>query len=352
MSTRFLLAGAVLYFAPLLQAQQPIGRTSATEVQVSGAVDISHGETILGNGSQITAGDQAVKIALQRGGSLRLCSTSSVHLAKDRSVDDPASSALMMALDRGAVEANYVVGKYSDVLLTPDLRILISGPGQADLSIRVNPKGDTCVDNHGADAPYVTVTSQLEGGAYRVMPDQRVNFQHGSLNEVVDREPEPCGCPAMPVTSVASTAATGANPAPPGKPVGGPSSTPADTAFPLAQSEGLASSPTPTAPVVPPGQTHAQVTVPLTYNGEHPAAVPAAPPASATSASASPDPASLAPASPAHLSASQPQAAAPPATQATPQPAVASAPPTPGQSTNNSGVFRRIGRFFSRIFGK
>ena len=37
------------------------------------------------------------------------------------------------------------------------------------------------------------------------MPDQRVNFQHGSLSEVVDHEPEPCGCPAMPVTSVAST---------------------------------------------------------------------------------------------------------------------------------------------------
>ena len=137
------------------------------------------------------------------------------------------------------------MGKYSDVLLTPDLRILISGPGQANLSIRVNPKGDTCVDNHGADAPYVTVTSQLEGGAYRVMPDQRVNFQHGSLSEVVDHEPEPCGCPAMPVTSVASTGNTGANPAAPGKPVGGPSSTPADTAFPIAESEGLAPPPAP-----------------------------------------------------------------------------------------------------------
>jgi hypothetical protein len=190
---RFFPAGTVLFFAPIMLAQQPIGRTSATEVQVSGAVDISHGEMLLGNGSQITAGEQAVRIALQRGGSLRLCSTSSVHLAKDRSIDDPASSALMMALDRGAIEANYVVGKYSDVLITPDLRILISGPGQANLSIRVNPKGDTCVDNHGTDAPYVTVTSQLEGGAYRVMPDQRVNFQHGSLSEVVDHESRSAG---------------------------------------------------------------------------------------------------------------------------------------------------------------
>src|ERR1700761_7241356 len=111
---RFLVP--LILSAPLLAAQQPIGRTTATEVQVSGAVDISHGETMLGNGSAITAGKQAVKITLQRGGELRLCSTSTVHLSKDRSIEDPVSSALMMALDRGAIEANYDVGKYSDVL--------------------------------------------------------------------------------------------------------------------------------------------------------------------------------------------------------------------------------------------
>jgi hypothetical protein len=308
--------------APLLSAQEPIGRTSATEVQVSGAVDISHGETLLGNGSAITAGDQAVKISLQRGGSLRLCSTSSVHLSKDRSIADPASSALMMALDRGAIEANYTVGKYSDVLLTPDLRILISGPGQADLRIRVNTKGDTCVDNHGADAPYVTVSSQLEGGAYRVMPDQRVNFENGSLREVVDHEPEPCGCPAAMSLATAGNPGT---PTSPGSPVGGPSSTPADTAFPIAESEGLASPPPPSsAPVVSPGETHAQVTVPLVYSGDHgneqkaPLPVPAAPAA--------------------------PAAAAPP------PPEAVTAPVT--RSPSGGGLFHRIGHLVSRIFGR
>jgi hypothetical protein len=328
---RFFLIGLIIAGAPLLAAQQPIGRTSATEVQVSGAVDISHGETLLGNGSEITAGNRAVKIALQRGGLLQLCSTSSVHLAKDRSIADPASSALMMALDRGAIEATYSVGTYSDVLLTPDLRILISGPGQADLSVRVNPKGDTCVDNHGVNAPYVTVTSQLEGGAYRVLPDQRVNFQHGSLREVVDHEPEPCGCPVTPVISVASGAATTTSPALPARPVGGPSSTPADTAFPIAESEGLAPPPAPRAtPVVPPGETHAQVTVPLTYSGEHPAPAPPAPSESASAAS------------------SKPEAASAPS-PSTAQPAVAAAA-TP--STKQSGLFHRIGHFFSKIFGK
>ncbi len=357
---RILLAASLALAALPLAAQQPIGRTSATEVQVSGAVDISHGETLLGNGSQITAGDQAVNIALQRGGGLQLCATSSVHLAKDRSIDDPASSALMMALDRGAIEANYTVGKYSDVLLTPDLRILISGPGQAQLSIRVNIKGDTCIDNHGTDAPYVTVSSQLEGGAYRVLPDQRVSFQHGSLQEVVDHEPEPCGCPAMPVTSVASSGNSATAPAPPGRPVGGPSSTAADTAFPIAESEGLAAPPKPSSvPTVPPGQTHAQVTVPLTYNGENPPAAPAAsagsepapaaaPPVPATTtappaATVQPPP-SVAPAAPA------PAATQAPPTPTSSQPEIASAPATPKPPSN--GFFHRIGHFFSRIFSQ
>jgi len=350
---RFLLIGAFAAGGFMsAQAQQPIGRTSATELQVSGAVDISHGETLLGNGSEITAGDQAVKITLQRGGELRLCSTSSVHLSKDRSVADPDSSALMMALDRGAIEANYAVGKYSDVLLTPDLRILISGPGRADLSIRVNTKGDTCVDNHGAEAPYVTVSSQLEGGAYRVFPDQRVDFQHGSLREVVDHEPEPCGCPEAPVTSIASAGSTSANPAPPGRPVGGPSSTAADTAFPVAESEGLASPPVPSAPVVPSGQTHAQANVPLTYNGENP---PAAPSGAPTLATAPAQAAALGP--PAQMAST---ATAPPLPSGTPvAPAAALAPPPSHPELaaapvkpkpSSAGFFHRVGHFFSRIF--
>jgi hypothetical protein len=325
---RFLfIGGSLALVAPLLIAQQPIGRTSATEVQVSGPVNISHGETTLGNGSEITAGNQAVKIALERGGELRLCSTSSVHLSKDRSIDDPANSALMIALNRGAIEANYTVGKYSDVLLTPDLRILISGPGQAELSIRVNTQGDTCIDNHGAGAPYVTVSSQLEGGAYRVLPDQRVSFQHGSLGEVVDHEPESCGCPRTPAVNVASAA-------------GGPSSTPADTAFPVAQSEGLAAPPPPrSVPAVPPGETHVQVTVPLTYDGDKPAAPALAPPAATAAPVAAPAPTPAPPE---------------PAPQPTPVPPAAAAPeaPPPHPPPSRGGVFHRIGHFFAKIFGK
>lgn len=308
---------------PLTAQQTPpeaIAHTSAKEVQVAGAVDLRGGELQLGNGSTITAADQPVKITLARGGQLLLCSTTSLHLSRDRSIPDPANTALMMALDRGALEAHYTVGKYSDVLLTPDLRILISGPGEADLSVRVNAQGDTCVDNHGAGAPYVTVSSQLAGGLYRVMPNQRVSFEHGSLSEMVDNEPEPCGCPVTPPVETAAGSQAKNNPHP-GQPVGGPSSTPADTAFPLKESEGLAAPPgPPTTPVVPAGQVHAQVTVPLIYNGAAPA--PAPPPAT------------------------------PPVTVTVPAP-VANTATVPSttipRKTRSHGFFHRIGRFFSRI---
>lgn len=280
-------------------SQPPIAYVPAAGVAVSGALSVANGEAVIGGNGAVTAGDRTASIRLARGGALRLCATTTVHLSSDRTIADVQSSALMISLDRGALEASYAAGKYSDVLMTPDFRILVSGPGQVDLKIRVSPKGDTCVDNHGLDAPYVTVASLLEGGLYRVQPNQRVLFEHGDLKEVVDNEAEPCGCPPPAPVAVAG--------------VGGPSSTPADTAFPLAQSEGLAPAPPPpTTPAVPPGQVHAQVTVPLVYNSDAP---PPSPP---------PD---MAP-------------AATPAPTATPKP-----------TEKPAGLFRKIGRFFSKLFG-
>jgi len=282
--------------------QTPIAYVPTDGVNLSGSLEVANGKAVIGNNGSITAGDKTATVTLARGGILQLCSTTTVHLSRDRSIADAQSSALMISLDRGALEASYTTGKYSDVLMTPDFRILISGPGQTDLKIRVNPKGDTCLDNHGADAPYITVTSLLEGGLYRVQPNQRVLFEHGSLNEVVDTETESCGCPPANLEAA--------------KPVGGPSSTPADTAFPLAQSEGLAPAPPPpTTPAVPAGQPHAQVTVPLVYKSDAPPPQP---------------PPNMAPDTP---------------------PATTAAAPAPQPPKKKGGFFQGIGHFFAKIFG-
>lgn len=296
--------------------QQPIAYVSTDGVSVSGSLEVVNGKATIGNDGSVTAGDKTANVTLARGGELRLCASTTIHLTRDKSVvpdngKDPG--ALMLALDRGAIEATYKPGSYSDVLLTPDLRILVSGPGDADLKMRVNQKGDTCIDNHGDNAPYITVTSQFEGGVYRVKPNQRVLFEHGSLEQVVDNETEPCGCPPATPIAIASNG---------GKPVGGPSSTPADTAFPLAVSEGLKPPPPPPAqPVVAPGTPHVQVEVPLTYNGATPNQSTTAPPVT--------PPPSVAPEAPA-----------------------IEAPPPVQKTASSGGFLHHVGHFFAKLFGR
>ena len=350
-SRRSLILGIGSLAALPAFAQQPIAYVPTQGVSLSGSLSVADGKASIGNNGSITAGDQAAQITLARGGEVQVCASTKVQLSRDNSsaagADPAADSALMFALDRGALETNYATGEYSDVLLTPDLRILVSGPGQASLRIRVNQRGDTCIDNHGANAPYVTVTSQFEGGVYRVQPNQRVLFEHGSLQQVVDNEPEPCGCPVTAPVSIASTGITNAaHPAQPGQnvspPVGGPSSTPADTAFPLAESEGL--KPPPPAspqPVVPAGTAHVEVDAPITYNSTvtpNPAKPGAAEAATAKTEAAGPPDASPAVAAPPEPAAASTPAAAPPASKEKPK--------------KQGGFFHSIGHFFSRVFGR
>jgi hypothetical protein len=240
----------------------------------------------------VKAGSRTAEIVLPHRGTLRICASTTVKLAADSSVRAGETPGLLMAMDQGALEASFATGRDSDILLTPDFRILIGGPGAAEVRVRLGERGDTCVDNHGLNAPYVLVTSVFDGSNYRVQAGQRVMFQHGSTHSVVDQEKESCGCP--PAENKGNE-------------------------FPLAQSEGLAPTPAPKpAPGVADGQTaQAQPNVPLVYNAsEH------APPASAAAQTA---------AAPAANSAAQP----------------ASVPST----KKKAGFFGSIGRFFRRLFG-
>jgi hypothetical protein len=155
------------------------------------------GKAVIAASGTVTSGSQTTEVVLPHRGVLRVCASTTVKLAADSSVPAGETPGLMMAMDHGAVEASFATGRNSDILLTPDFRILIGGPGAAEVKVRLGQHGDTCVDNAGppVNAPYVLVSSVFDGGDYRVQPGQRVMFQHGSLREVVDNEKEPCGCP-------------------------------------------------------------------------------------------------------------------------------------------------------------
>lgn len=163
---------------------------------VTGALQVANGRAMIATNGAITAGASTTEVTLPHRGVLRVCSSTTVKLASDASVPKDEVPGLMMVMDHGAMEASFATGRNSDVLLTPDFRILIGGPGAADVKVRLGQHGDTCVDNAGVNAPYVLVTSVFDGAIYRVQPGQRVMFQHGSIYAVVDQEKEPCGCPA------------------------------------------------------------------------------------------------------------------------------------------------------------
>ncbi len=214
-------------------------------LEVAGPMQAWNGKAYLTGSGSITAGPATAEVALPSRGTLRVCASSTVKLAADASAPEDEVPGLLIALDRGAVEMSLAPSvaraKNADTLLTPYFRILIGGPNAAEVKVRLGDHGDTCVDNSGADAPYVLVTSVFDGGLYRVQPGQRVMFERGNLQSVVDQEKEPCGCP--PLASEVS-----------------------GNQFPLAQSEGLA--PSAQAPVVAAPPAHeANATTTLSYNG-------------------------------------------------------------------------------------
>ncbi len=260
--------------------------------EVTGSLQVNNGRALIAANGAITAGNQSTRVTLPYRGTLLICAYTIVKLAADSNVSAGQVPSLMMAMDHGAVEMSLATSRDSDVLLTPDFRILIAGPGAAELKVRLGPQGDTCVDNAGVNAPYVLVSSVFDGGAYRVQAGQRVMFQHGSLHEVVDQEKESCGCP-------------------PAEPKG--------NEFPVAQSEGLAPMPrpVPAPPSEEPASTQPSVAA-LVYNSaEHaPQTAPLPKPAPAPVANGSANPTA-------------------------PQPAAQKKP----------GLLKRVGRFFRRIFG-
>jgi hypothetical protein len=298
-------------FRPAMGQTVPIAIVPVEGVELTGGMNVAQGKAVIASSGSVTAGEHPATITLPHRGNLRICATTRVDLTADSSVEaaQPATPSdggtasaqreapgLMMALGRGALEANFATGANSDVILTPDFRILISGPGTAQVQVRLGVKGDTCVDNRGANAPYVTVTSIFDGGAYRVQPQQRVMFQHGSLREVVDNERESCGCPPEPVKTLLGNE------------------------FPLAQSAGLAPLSTPPPNAAPPGVQAAQATVQLGYDGTQPSA--AAAPGATTPAATGKLPA-----------AAEPLAAAP-----TDRPV-------------KKGFFHHFAHFFKKLFG-
>lgn len=219
------------------QAQQNVGELFASDASVKGAVVLANSGTKVMSGSSISAGQQAATLKLERGGSMLICPGTSLAVTTSQN-----GRQLMFSMNTGNVEMDYPIGAAADNLLTPDFRLLLPGPGQLHLAVRVSAKGDTCVQSLGSNTSAVVVSEGMGDASYQVKPNEAVLFKGGSIAGATPTR-ETCGCPAPPPTQVAR-----ATPPPPPEP----------------KAEGTKSEPP------PPPETHMVVDAPFIYRASDP----------------------------------------------------------------------------------
>src|ERR1700730_4309942 len=100
---RFKICELSFFFAGLsmAHAQQSIGTVGVQDATVAGALEVSNGRAILIGNTTVTARDRVAEVALNRGGTVRVCATSGLHVTAGKSADGAVPIPLMLALDRG-----------------------------------------------------------------------------------------------------------------------------------------------------------------------------------------------------------------------------------------------------------
>lgn len=233
---------AVFAMSIAAAAQQPVGELYATDASVKGSVILASSGTSVLSGSSIQAGAQAATLKLERGGSLLVCEGTKLSITASQS-----GRQLLFSLNSGNLEMNYPLGAEADTLLTPDLRLLLPGPGTVHFAVRITPQGDTCVQSLPWNVAAITISETMGDATYQVKPDEAVLFKGGHLSAASPFRGN-CGCPkSQPVPMQVAKAAL--PPTPPAQP------TPAQ---PL-------SAPPPTST-----ESHMTVEAPFVFNGADP----------------------------------------------------------------------------------
>ena len=235
------------------QQAQPIGQLYASDASVKGSVMLAGSGTSVLSGSSIEAGTQAATLKLDRGGSLQVCEGTKLSITSSQN-----GRQMLFSLNSGNLELNYPLGTEADTLLTPDVRLLLPGPGTVHVAVRVAPNGDTCVQSLPWNAAAVVVSESMGDDTYQVKPDEAVLFKGGHLKQA-SRSSSNCGCPKEVPTQVAKAA-------PQSAPVASASSTPPPAAamipppaHPQANQQ-LASA--------PPPEQHMTADTPLIFHGD------------------------------------------------------------------------------------
>jgi hypothetical protein len=235
-------------------SQRSIGELYATDASVKGSVILAGSGTTVLSGSQIAAGARTATLKLERGGSVLVCPGTSLSVASSQS-----GRQLLFSVNSGNLELDYPIGSNSDTLLTPDFRLMLPGPGQIHVAVRISANGDTCVQSLPSDNSALIVSEAMGDESYQVKPEAAVLFKGGHVQGAAPAR-QSCGCPAPPPTQVAKvTPPAPVVPTPPPPTSGAALAAALDNGLPLAP--GLDPQPPDVAGL------HLQVDAPFVFHG-------------------------------------------------------------------------------------
>lgn len=200
MSFRFAVPATLLVLLVLgrgAYAQQSIGELYAADAGVKGSVILASTGTTVLSGSTIAAGTRSATLKLERGGSLIVCPGTNLSVTSSQSGRE-----LMLSVNSGNLELNYPIGASADAVLTPDLRLMVPGPGHVHAAVRIGAGGDTCVQSLPGNDSAIVVSETMGDATYQIRPAQSVLFKGGHVTDATASR-ESCTCPLPPPTQVA-----------------------------------------------------------------------------------------------------------------------------------------------------
>jgi hypothetical protein len=158
----------------------------------------------LDSGSSISADSETTVLRLKHTGDVYVCPRTTVSMVRSKDAPD-----LMLAMNRGGLETHLTLKDSAGEVVTPDLRILLRGPGDFHYAIRVDSGGNACVRALPGNASTAIIYEQMGDGEYELKHDGQFVFHDGKLvpDATASSEsknlpytvlPVECGCPPPP----------------------------------------------------------------------------------------------------------------------------------------------------------
>jgi len=234
------------------QAMAPVGRVVNAPTTVSAAPDT----TI---------------VNLPRGGQVQVCPNTALSLTSSQGGRD-----LMLGMSTGALETHYTLATGSaDLILTPDFRILLPGPGTFDFAVSTDHQGNTCVRSLAGSTAAVVVSELMGDETAQVGPNEQSLFRAGRVKNASSTPAAGCGCPrpVVPIMRASTPPPDGLTEQAEAAPAAPPTAS-AATPVPSESAETRDAPPAPLTRNVNPNELHVQVEAPFVFRANEAQAPP------------------------------------------------------------------------------